>query len=198
MPIAGTEWDTVASIHNEEFPLHTRTAESLCQKFQEVVQKTGPTGDPKCPVHVRCAKLILRKKNHCQSCLICQLCWRAKENEAFLPGSGMTVARSCGNVEMTQQRFCSTAEKLYNYNLISQLLKKYTTAISFHNCKILRMNNRIKCTAAKKMHNCKTNAQQQKNCTTAKQIYCNTNSEALTGYSTWETIILLLFSLAFL
>ncbi len=53
-------------------------------------------------------------------------------------------------------------------------------------------------TTAKKLHNCKTNAQQQKNCTTAKQIYCNTNAEALTGYSTWEIIILLLFSLAFL
>ncbi len=54
--------------------------------------------------------------------------------------------------------------------------KKCTTAISFHNCKILRRNNRIKFTTAfttaKKLHNCKTNAQQQKNCTTAKQIYC--------------------------
>ncbi len=50
----------------------------------------------------------------------------------------------------------------------------------------------------KKMHNCKTNAQQQKKCTTAKQICCNTNAEALMGYSTWKIIILLLFSLAFL
>ncbi len=73
MPIAGTEWDTVASIHNEEFPQHARTAESLRWKFQEVVPKTGPTGDPKCPAHVRRAKLILRRKNHCQSCVICQL-----------------------------------------------------------------------------------------------------------------------------
>jgi hypothetical protein len=39
-PIAGTEWDTVASIHNEEFPQHARTAESLCWKLQEVVLKT--------------------------------------------------------------------------------------------------------------------------------------------------------------
>jgi hypothetical protein len=30
-----------------------------------------------------------------------------------------------------------------------------------------------------------------------KQIYCNTKVEALTGYSSWEIIILLLFSLAF-
>ena len=59
MPIAGTEWDTVASIHNEEYPQHARAAESLCQKFQEVVQKTGPTGDPNCPPHVRCANLSI-------------------------------------------------------------------------------------------------------------------------------------------
>jgi hypothetical protein len=47
------------------------------------------------------------------------------------------------------------------------------------------------------LYNCKTNAQQQQKCTTAKQIYCNTNPEVLTGCSTWEIIILLLFSLAF-
>ncbi len=61
MPIAGTEWDTEASLHNEEFPQHARTAGLLHLKFQEVGQKTGPTGDPKCPVHVRCAKLINRQ-----------------------------------------------------------------------------------------------------------------------------------------
>jgi hypothetical protein len=61
MPIAGTEWDTVVSIHNEEYPQHARTAESLHRKFQEVVQKTGPTGDPNCPPHVRHAKLINRQ-----------------------------------------------------------------------------------------------------------------------------------------
>ncbi len=61
MPIAGTEWDTVASINNEEFPQHARTAEFLCWKFQEDVQKTGPTGDPKCPVHLRQAKFINRQ-----------------------------------------------------------------------------------------------------------------------------------------
>jgi hypothetical protein len=61
MPLAETERDTVASIHNEEFPQHARTADSIRQKFQEVVQKTSPTGDPKCPAHVHCAKLINRQ-----------------------------------------------------------------------------------------------------------------------------------------
>ncbi len=61
MPIASTEWDTVASLHNEVFPQHARTAESFWCKFQEVVQKTGPIGDPKCPAHVRCALLINRQ-----------------------------------------------------------------------------------------------------------------------------------------
>jgi hypothetical protein len=61
MPIAGTEWDTMASIHNEEYPQHARTAESLHWKFQEVVQKTHPTGDPNCPPHVRRANLINRQ-----------------------------------------------------------------------------------------------------------------------------------------
>jgi hypothetical protein len=105
---------------------------------------------------------------------------------------------------MTRQRFCTTAEILYNCNLISQLQKKCTAAISFHNCILLRRNNRKNAqllfhfTTAKKMYNCKTNAQQPKKCTTAKQIYCKTNSEALMGYSTWKIIILLLFSLAFI
>ncbi len=61
IPIAGTEWVTVASLHNEEFPQHSRTAELLGCKFQEVVQKTGPTGVPKCPAHVGRAKLINRR-----------------------------------------------------------------------------------------------------------------------------------------
>jgi hypothetical protein len=92
---------------------------------------------------------------------------RAKENEALLSGSGMTFAGQRGNVEMTHQRFCTNAEKLYNCNLISQLQKiaqmlfhftsakfyvgiieKCTTAISFHNCK-------KNCTTVKKMHNSK-------------------------------------------
>jgi hypothetical protein len=65
---------------------------------------------------------------------------RAIENEALLSGSGMIFAGWRGSLEMTRQRFCTTAEKLYNCNLISLLQKKCTTAISFHNCKILRRN----------------------------------------------------------
>jgi hypothetical protein len=128
---------------------------------------------------------------------------RAKENEALLSGSGMIFAGWRGSVEMTRQRFCTTAEKLYNCNFISQLQKKCTTDISFHNCKILRRNNRknekllFHFTTAKKLYNCKTNAQQQNKCTTVKQIYCNTCAEALMGYSTWEIIILLICYLAF-
>ncbi len=84
---------------------------------------------------------------------------RAKENEALLSGSEMTFAGWRGNMEMTRQRFCTNAEKLYNCNLISQLQKKCTTAISFHNCKILRRNNRKKCTTAIPFHKCKKIAQ---------------------------------------
>jgi hypothetical protein len=50
---------------------------------------------------------------------------------------------------------------------------------------------RKNCTTVKQMHNSKKND----NC---KQIYCNTNAEALTRYSLWEFIILLLFALAFM
>jgi hypothetical protein len=61
MPIADTEWDTMASLHNEKSPHHARTAELLCCKFQEVVLMTAPTGDSKCAVHIRHAKLINRQ-----------------------------------------------------------------------------------------------------------------------------------------
>jgi hypothetical protein len=103
---------------------------------------------------------------------------------------------------MTRQRFGTTAEKLYNCNLISQLQKNvqllfhFTTAKFYvriietmHNCYFL-LQLRKNCTTVKQKHNSK------KDVTTAKQIYCN-NAEALTGYSRWEIITLLLFSLAF-
>jgi hypothetical protein len=105
---------------------------------------------------------------------------------------------------MTRQRFCTTAENLYNCDLISQwqknvqLLFHFATAkfyvgiyLKKHKCYFISQLQK-KCTTVDK-----TNAKQQKKCTTAKQIYCNTNVEALTGYSTWDIIILLLFSLAF-
>ncbi len=49
---------------------------------------------------------------------------RAKENEVILSGSGMIFAGWHGSVEMTQQRFCTAEEKLYNCNLISHNCKK--------------------------------------------------------------------------
>ncbi len=91
---------------------------------------------------------------------------------------------------MTQQRFCTTAEKLYNCNLISQLQKNEQLLFHFTTAKfyvgIIEKNAQLlfHFTTGKKMYNCKTNAQPQKKCTTAKQIYCNTNAEMLTGYST--------------
>jgi hypothetical protein len=105
---------------------------------------------------------------------------------------------------MTQQRFCTTAEKLYNCNLISQLQKNVQLLFHFKTAKfyvgIIGKNAQLlfHFTTGKKLYNCKTNAQQQNKGTTAKQIYCNTYVEALTGYSTWEIIILLLYSLAFI
>jgi hypothetical protein len=77
------------------------------------------------------------------------------------------------------------------------LLFHFTTAKVY--IEIIEINAQLlfHFTAAKQLYNCKTNAQQQKKCTTAKQIDCNTNAEALRQYSTWEIIILLLFSLAF-
>jgi hypothetical protein len=105
---------------------------------------------------------------------------------------------------MTRQRFYTTAEKLYNCNLISQLQKKkvqllfhFTTAKFYVGIIELNAQLLFHFINAKELHDCKTNAQQQKHCTTAKQIYCNTIAEALTEYSTWGIIILLLFSLTF-
>jgi hypothetical protein len=84
---------------------------------------------------------------------------------------------------------------LYNCRKIVQLqfdfttAKKCTTAISFHNCKIERRNNRNKCTTAISVHNCQKNVQLQKKCTTAKKMNnCTTTllqytkAEALMGY----------------
>ncbi len=97
---------------------------------------------------------------------------------------------------MTWEHGKDLTKVLYNCRKIVQLkfnfttAKKCTTAISFHNFKSLRWNNRKNAqllfhfTTAKKLYNYKTNAQQQKKCTTAKQIYCNTDAEVLTRYST--------------
>ncbi len=79
---------------------------------------------------------------------------------------------------------------MYNCYFISQLQKFYIGIIE-------KAQLLFHFTTAKSLYNCKTNAQQQNKCTTAKQIYCNTYAEALRGYSMWEIIILLLNSLAF-
>ncbi len=61
MPIAASKWDAVASLHDQVLPQHKRTAKSLRCKFQEIVHKSGPTGDPKCPAYVCYVKIINRK-----------------------------------------------------------------------------------------------------------------------------------------
>jgi hypothetical protein len=113
----------------------------------------------------------------------------------LLGDMGMWKWPDKGFVQM--QKNCTTAIWFHNCKKIAQLLFHFTTAKFYVG--IIQKNVQLlfHFTTAKKMHNCKTNAQQQKNCTTAKQTYCNTKAEALTGYSSWEIIFLLLFSLAF-
>jgi hypothetical protein len=112
---------------------------------------------------------------------------KAKENEALLTGSGMSVAGWHGSMEMTPKRFCTAAEKNVQLHFNFTIAKKCPVAISFHNCKILCRNNTKKFTFAISVHNCKkiaqlqTKAQLQKmyNCKT--NLYCNTKAEALTS-----------------
>jgi hypothetical protein len=58
MPIAQSEWDAVASLHDKCFPQQARTVELLCLKIQEFFHKTSSTGDPNCSTYVCCEKLI--------------------------------------------------------------------------------------------------------------------------------------------
>jgi hypothetical protein len=64
---------------------------------------------------------------------------------------------ACGNdptkVLYNCRKKCTTA---FNFTTEKNL---FTTAISFHKCKILHRNNRIKCTTAISFHNCKKIAQ---------------------------------------
>jgi hypothetical protein len=44
--------------HSSCHPTKERTTEPLKQKFQELVHKKVPTGDPNCPPYIRDAKRI--------------------------------------------------------------------------------------------------------------------------------------------
>jgi hypothetical protein len=82
------------------------------------------------------------------------------------------------------QKICTTTIQFHNCKKKEQLLFHFTTSKVYVG--IIEKNAQLlfHFTTAKKLYNCKTNAQQQKKCTTAKQIYCNTDAEALTRYST--------------
>ena len=54
------EWESVAQLHSDEFSDLLRTGEALKRKFNLIIKKSPPTGDPKCPQYVRDA-LIARR-----------------------------------------------------------------------------------------------------------------------------------------
>ncbi len=61
VPIGNTEWEEIWERHNEGYAERDRTVESLKRKFQELVRKKIPTGDPNCPRYVRYANRIFYK-----------------------------------------------------------------------------------------------------------------------------------------
>ncbi len=58
VPIGNPDWEKVWQEHSAAYPMMERTPESLKRKFQELVRKKKPTGDPNCPPYVCEAKRI--------------------------------------------------------------------------------------------------------------------------------------------
>jgi len=54
------EWEQVAQLHSDEYSDLLRTAEALKRKFNAIIKKAPPTGNPECPQYVRDA-LIARR-----------------------------------------------------------------------------------------------------------------------------------------
>jgi hypothetical protein len=56
LPVGSDEWEQVAEIHATSYPELQRDGSSLRRKFAALYNTKMPTGDPKCPSHVRRAK----------------------------------------------------------------------------------------------------------------------------------------------
>ncbi len=56
IPIGNPDWEKVWQEHLAAYSAMERTPELLKCKFQELVCKKNPTGDPNCPPYVREAK----------------------------------------------------------------------------------------------------------------------------------------------
>jgi hypothetical protein len=52
------EWEEVAALHAELYPILNRCSANLKRKFKDMYNSTVPTGDPTCPPHIRSAKEI--------------------------------------------------------------------------------------------------------------------------------------------
>jgi hypothetical protein len=61
VPIGYPDWEKVWNEHSAAYPTIEQTAELLKRKFQGLVCKKNPTGDPNCPPYVHNAKQISRK-----------------------------------------------------------------------------------------------------------------------------------------
>ncbi len=61
LPIGNLDWEKVWHEHLAAYHTMERTPESLKHKFQELIRKKNPTGDPNCPPYVCNAKKISRK-----------------------------------------------------------------------------------------------------------------------------------------
>ncbi len=83
------------------------------------------------------------------------------------------------------------SRKVYNCNLISLLHKNCSTAISFHNCKIVCRNNTKKCTTAISVHNYRKIVQLQNNAQLQKNAQLQNKFIAIPGggtYGIWTVI----------
>jgi hypothetical protein len=61
IPIGPQMWDRVSDLHQAEFSNQGRDTQSIRRKFNQMVNKRIPTGDPDCPEEVRRAKHLFRE-----------------------------------------------------------------------------------------------------------------------------------------
>jgi hypothetical protein len=61
LPIGQNDWEFVKRMHSRYYPHAGTTKESLKRKFYQLYLTRIPTGDPKCPNDVKCAKYLFEE-----------------------------------------------------------------------------------------------------------------------------------------
>jgi len=81
LPIGSFQWESVAGMYSEMFPLYPQTTRSIHNKSNELKDAKMPTGDPNIPYVIKHAKLIAKMiLDDCETAvMVCQ------NKEASLP-----------------------------------------------------------------------------------------------------------------